>query len=193
MSKRNLERPSSRREFLHQCGICTGSFILPLAWAKLAFPQEHMRMHSQETGGSQSARPLEFRFFNPAQAAAVEAVTDQIIPADEQPGAKLAGVVHYIDLVLTGVRKDLGPAYIQGIQHLEALAHEIYGKTFPELPFADQTNVLEKLEHDQTPINKGVNGGDFFGIMRKHTLEGFFGDPKHNRDSVGWKVLGFTG
>jgi gluconate 2-dehydrogenase gamma chain len=164
-----------------------------LAWAKLAFPQEHMHMHSQETGGSQSARPLEFRFFNPAQAAAVEAVTDQIIPADKQPGAKQAGVVHYIDLLLTGVRKDLGPTYTPGIQHLEALAHQMNGKTFAELPFADQTKVLEKLEHDQTPVTKGVNGGEFFGIMRKHTLEGFFGDPGHDRSSVGWKVLGFAG
>jgi gluconate 2-dehydrogenase gamma chain len=164
-----------------------------LAWAKLVFPQEHMHMHSQETGGIRSARPLEFRFFNPAQGAAVDAVTDQIIPADEQPGAKQAGVVHYIDLLLTGVRKDLGLAYIQGIQHLEALAHEMNGKTFAELPFADQTRVLEKLEHDQTPITKGVNGAEFFGIMRKHTLEGFFGDPDHDRSSVGWKVLGFAG
>jgi gluconate 2-dehydrogenase gamma chain len=193
MSKRNLEGTTSRRKFLHQCGICTGTLVLPLAWARLAFPQQHMHMHSQETGGSQSARLLEFRFFNPAQAAAVEAVTDQIIPADDQPGAKQAGVVHYVDLLLTGVRKDLGPSYIQGIQHLEALAHGMNGKAFVELPFADQTKVLEKLEHDQTPITKGMNGGEFFGLMRRHTLEGFFGDPDHNRDSAGWKVLGFSG
>ena len=193
MSKRDVEWTSSRRKFLHQCGICTGSLVLPLAWAKLAHPKQHMHMHSQEAGGSQVARPVEFRFFNPAQAATVDAVTDQIIPADEQPGAKQAGVVHYIDLLLTGVRKDLGPVYIQGIQHLEALAREMNGKTFAQLPFADQTKVLEKLEHDQMPITKGVNGGEFFGIMRRHTLEGFFGDPDHNRDSVGWKVLGFSG
>jgi gluconate 2-dehydrogenase gamma chain len=191
MSKANIEGTTSRRKFLHQCGICTGSLVLPLAWARLAFPQQHM--HSQEPAGSRVARPLEFRFFNPAQATAVEAVTDQIIPADDQPGAKQAGVIHYIDLLLTGVRKDLGPEYIQGIQHLEALAHEMNGKTFAELPFADQTVVLEKLEHDQTPVTRAMNGGEFFGIMRRHTLEGFFGDPDHNRDSAGWKVLGFSG
>ena len=193
MSKRNIDWTTSRRKFLHQCGICTGSLVLPLAWARLAFPQQHMHMHSQEPGESRVARPLGFRFFNPAQAAAVEAVTDQIIPADDQPGAKQAGVVHYIDLLLTGVRKDLGPAYIQGIQHLETLAHEMNGKAFAEQPFAGQTKVLEKLEHDQTPITKGMNGGEFFGLMRRHSLEGFFGDPDHDRSSVGWKVLGFSG
>lgn len=190
MSKKNLEWTSSRREFLHQCGICTGSLILPSAWLKmLMFPQTY----SSEAGGSRAVRPLEFRFFNSAQAAAVEAVTDQIIPADQQPGAKLAGVVHYIDLVLTSDLKDFRPAYSRGIQHLEALAHQITGRTFAELQFTDQTDVLEKLEHDRTPITKRLTGGEFFDLMRKHTLEGFFGDPKHNRDSVGWKVLGFAG
>jgi hypothetical protein len=29
--------------------------------------------------------------------------------------------------------------------------------------------------------------------MRRHTLEGFFGDPDHDRSSAGWKVLGFSG
>jgi gluconate 2-dehydrogenase gamma chain len=149
--------------------------------------------HSPKADGSRAVLPLEFRFFNSAQAAAVEAVTDQIIPADQQPGAKLAGVVHYIDLVLTSDLKDSRPAYSRGIQHLEALAHEITGRTFAELQFTDQTNVLEKLENDQTPIIKGLSGREFFQLMRRHTLEGFFGDPEHNHGSVGWKVLGFVG
>ena len=124
-----------------------------------------------------------------------EAVTDQIIPADEQPGAKWAGVVHYIDLALTSDLKELRPAYSRGIQHLEALAHEVTGRPFAELQFTDQTNVLEKLEQDQTPMTEGLSGREFFELMRKHTLEGFFSGPKHggNRDSVGWKVLGFVG
>ena len=192
MSKRNLEQTSSRREFLHRCGICAGSLLLPSSWLNMsAFAQQQ----SMPAGASRAVRPLKFRFFNTAQAAAVEAVTDQIIPADEQPGAKWAGVVHYIDLALTGDLKDFRPAYSQGIQHLEALAHEISGRTFAELQFTDQTSVLEKLEHDQTPITKGLIGREFFELMRRHTLEGFFGEPKHggNRDSVGWKVLGFTG
>jgi gluconate 2-dehydrogenase gamma chain len=187
MSKKCTERTTSRRKFLHQCGICTGALVLPLAWSKLAFP------HGEEAGASAAMQPLAFRFFNPAQAAAVEAVTDQIIPADGQPGAKAAGVVHYIDLLLTSIRMDLVPAYTAGIPHLDALAHGIGGKTFTELQFADQTKVLEKLEHDETPIIKGVSGRRFFELMRGQTLGGFYGDPEHDRSSVGWKVLGFVG
>lgn len=191
MSKRNLEQTSSRREFLHQCGLCTGSLILPSAWSIMS---GFMEPYSPQAAGQGAVRPLGFRFFSSAQGAAVEAVTDQIIPADEQPGAKWAGVVHYIDLALTGDLKDFREAYSRGIQHLEALAHEI-GTTFAELRFTDQTNVLEKLEHDQTLITKELSGREFFELIRKHTLEGFFGEPKHggNRNSVGWKMLGFVG
>jgi gluconate 2-dehydrogenase gamma chain len=189
VSKTNLEWTISRRRFLHRCGICTGSLILPAAWAKMAFPQSS----SPEARGSGATGALEFRFFNPARAATVEAVTDQIIPADQEPGAKWAGVVHYIDLGLANDLKDLRPAYSEGIQYLETLAHRISGKIFADLQFAEQTKVLDKLEHDETPIANGLSGREFFELMRKHTLEGFFGDPKHDRSSVGWKVLGFVG
>jgi len=104
-------------------------------------------------------------------------------------------VVHYIDLALITDLKELRPAYSRGIQHMEALAHEVTGGTFAELQFTDQTNVLQKLEHDHTPITEGLSGREFFELMRKHTLEGSFSEPTHggNRDSIGWKVLGFVG
>ena len=37
--------------------------------------------------------------------------------------------------------------------------------------------------------------GQFFRIVREHTVQGFFGDPAYggNRDTVGWKLVGFPG
>jgi len=37
--------------------------------------------------------------------------------------------------------------------------------------------------------------GQFFRIVREHTIQGFFGDPAYggNRDTVGWKLVGFPG
>lgn len=193
MSKKNWQQITSRREFLHQCGLCTGSLVLPSSWLKMLVCAEP---YSPQAGGNSRTGPLlEFRFFNSAQAAIVEAVTDQIIPADQQPGAKWAGVVHYIDLALVGDLKDFRVAYSRGIHRLATLAQDFAGKAFAELDFAAQTNILERLEQDQTPIALALNGAQFFELVRKHTLDGFFGDPKYggNRDSVGWKILGFGG
>lgn len=183
----------SRRAFLHHCGICTGCLVLPSSWLEVLAVAD--RCSPPSSGSATDRSPLEFRFFNPAQAVAVEAVTDQIIPADQHPGAKWAGVVHYIDLALAGDLKDFRSAYNRGIQRLEALAHDFSGKTFAELDFATQTSLLERLEQDQSPITSGLNGAKFFQLVRKHTLEGFFGDPKYggNRDSVGWRILEFEG
>src|ERR1035441_9875628 len=42
-----------------------------------------------------------WRFFTPAQAQTVDAICAQLIPADQDPGAKEAGVVNFIDLQLS--------------------------------------------------------------------------------------------
>jgi gluconate 2-dehydrogenase gamma chain len=83
--------------------------------------------------------------------------------------------------------------YESGIERLDTLAHGLAGKPFSALEFTDQTSVLEKLEQDQTPLGSATGGRSFFELVRKHTLEGFFGDPKYggNRDWIGWKILKF--
>src|ERR1700732_1181724 len=42
------------------------------------------------------------KFFTVSQAALVENIAEQMVPADEHPGGKSAGVVFYIDGVLAG-------------------------------------------------------------------------------------------
>jgi len=34
--------------------------------------------------------------------------------------------------------------------------------------------------------------GAFFNLVRQHTLEGYYGSPRHggNRDAVSWRMLG---
>lgn len=195
MAERDLTEPRStdRREFLHRCAICAGVAVLPPAWARLLRGAEQHRRHTAPTAGAQE--PLGFKYFSPAQAAIVEAVSEQIIPADEDPGAKWAGVVHYIDLGLAGDLKEFRSAYAAGLRRLAALTQEMSPKPFDQLDFATQTQVLEKLERDDTREDNAPSGHDFFRVIRQHTLQGFFGDPQYggNRDFVGWKILKFEG
>ena len=180
-----------RREFLHYCGVCAGVVALPPGWMKLLAAAQANACGSHKQAVPASGLP--FHFFDPAQAATVEAVTDQIIPADQDPGAKWAGVVHYIDLALAGDLRHCRPVYTNGLKRLEAVAHTLAGKMFVDLQFADQTRVLEQLEQDRSLAAGTGNGADFFELVRRHTLEGFFGDPKYggNRESVSWKILKF--
>ena len=74
------------------------------------------------------------------------------------------------------------------------LASERFGTSF-----ADATPEQKKLlmtELDVTARNEPTEFlGQFFRIVREHTIQGFFGDPAYggNRDTVGWKLVGFPG
>ncbi len=183
----------TRRKFIHHCAICTGAAGIPATWTRLlAAAEGHAHRGPVSSPGGV---PLEFKYFTPEQAATVEAVAEQIIPADEDPGAKWAGVVHYIDLSLAVEFKENRPAYEAGLRRLAALTHEVAAKPFVELDFAAQTRILERLEKDNAREGQETSGSDFFRLVRRQTLEGFFGDPKYggNRDHVGWKILKFEG
>jgi len=181
-----------RREFLHRCAVCAGVVALPSAWLKLLSVAQPTSSDSLNPPAAGSG--LAFRFFSRMQAATVEAMMDQIIPADQDPGAKWAGVVHYIDLALAGDLRDFRPTYVKGIERVNTNSRTLGGKVFADLQFVDQTKVVEELERDQTEVVEKLTGKAFFELVRRHTLEGFFGDPKYggNRESVGWKILNFN-
>src|SRR5215472_8817497 len=77
-----------------------------------------------------------WRFFTPAEALTADAVCEQIIPADQDPGAHDAGVVNYIDLQLTKHFKQHRDTYRQGLAKVESISQAKHGRRFAELPFA---------------------------------------------------------
>lgn len=133
-------------------------------------------------------------FFNSADAAAVEAFAEQILPAEEgSPGARDAGVVYYIDRALAGFMRELQPLYRRGLQALSNLAVGRFGADFSALEESQQRELVERL--DAAAADPGDFTGQFYRIIREHTVQGFFGDPAYggNRDLVGWKLVGFPG
>lgn len=124
-----------------------------------------------------------WRFFTPQEARTVEAICGQIIPADRDPGATEAGAVHYIDLQLTRHFKSSQGAYRQGIASVDTISRSSFGRRFVELSFAEQTEVLAAVEKNARP---------FFDLVLAHTMQGFYGDPRHggNRNEVSWKMIG---
>ncbi len=124
-----------------------------------------------------------WRFFTPAEARTIEAICEQIIPADESPGARQAGVAFFIDLQLTRHYKRHQAAYRRGLAAVDAASLERHKKPFSELDFDQQTGVLTEIEEKEP---------EFFALVRAHTMQGFYGDPRHggNREAVSWKMIG---
>ena len=68
---------------------------------------------------AQQARSTgKFEFFTPDQARDAEAIAEQIIPRDESPGAKEAGVMYFIDRALSRYFQDQQAVYRKGLAEL---------------------------------------------------------------------------
>ena len=70
----------------------------------------------------------------------------------------------------------------------------LFNKEFIDLSNAQQDELLRKLESNQAPgaVWSQVSASDFFNRLVEHTMEGFYGGPRHggNRDAVSWHMLG---
>jgi gluconate 2-dehydrogenase gamma chain len=132
---------------------------------------------------AQSQDSAKFVYFDPATAAEIEAIAAQILPDDETPGARTAGVIWFIDRALAGYDQDKQQLYRDGLAAAQAKRAELFpgSTTIAALPAGQQIQLLKAIETTE-----------FFLQVRTHTALGFLGHPMHggNRNQVGWKLIG---
>jgi len=160
----------SRRKFLKSMALC--------ATGLLVFPQCSFK-------GNKSSK---WRFFTDEQADLVDAIVEQIIPTDEWMGAKEAGVTNYIDKQLMGPLSRFQDKYRKGLKAFQAVCGKMYNIPFEKLSWDEQTSFLISLENGEfSSIDS-----DFFGLIRDHTMQGYYGSPRHggNKDYVSYRMLG---
>jgi gluconate 2-dehydrogenase gamma chain len=132
------------------------------------------------------------KFFTVSQAALIESISELMVPADQDPGGKTAGVVFYIDRVLGGpFGKFYRNRYEEGLPRIDA-AGQKFGSNFVSQSSDRQTAILKDLQFGDAA---GSPDQEFFGLLWRHIMEGYYGDPEHggNRDRASWKMIGFEG
>lgn len=181
------ETPSvSRRDFVAGATALGAVWITAAACARDATKSTTAATSAAMPGGSMiepPAPPQKLVHFSAAQAAEIEAMSSRIIPTDDSPGAKEAGVVYFIDNTLTTFAKEQAPLFDQGLQ---AVAKAVTAKHGAGSAFSKLT------PEQQDAILKGVEKTPFFGALRFATIAGFLSLPKYggNKDYVGWKFIG---
>ncbi len=134
-----------------------------------------------------------WQFFTVDEARALASMVDQIIPPDQDAGAVWAGVVNYIDRQLCGPFAGLQPLYRHGLAAIDRTSQSLHRKLFADLEFPQQTDLLRHVEAGSVPAApwKQLSSSDFFSIVVDHSMQGFYGDPRHggNREGVSWKML----
>ena len=183
----------ARRDFLFQAGSAVGAAWISAQWPAVVAAAQHAHE------AVRSATPVNFQVLTPSQAREVEAIASQIIPTDELPGAREAGVVYFIDRALHTFAKDSLPTYEKGLAALNRASSTKYPgvKSFADASPEQQEILLTGFIQEHGPQSAGARGigpnasGDFFGTIRMHTLLGFLVDPSGggNRDYAGWKAI----
>jgi gluconate 2-dehydrogenase gamma chain len=181
----------SRRNFLTRAGGAVSAVWLSAHWPAILAAAEHAHQ------AAKSAVPAKFQFFSPEQAVEIDAITARIIPSDETPGAREAGVVYFIDHALTTFAIDDQKSYREGLPALQSRVHELFPavEKFSAASPDQQDQLLhtfdEKSEYGRR-FRLNSTAKPFFETIRVHTIVGFLIDPDSggNRDGVGWKVIG---
>lgn len=166
------------------------------------------------------ARPGAWTYFTPEEGAAIEALVDRLIPADDlSPGGKDAGVAVFIDRQLSGPYGEArglymrppfqdGPAqfgpqspqtpaqrYRAALAALDRHCRTAFaGKGFRDIPPDQQDRIITDMEQGRLQLG-AVSARAFFELLLQNAKEGFFADPLYggNRDMVAWKMIGFPG
>src|SRR5690348_8553578 len=110
----------SRRDFLLRASSGIGAAWLTTHWPAVLNAATHARQ------AAKSAIPAKFAFFTPEEAAEIDAITARIIPSDETPGAREAGVVFFLDNALSTFAADSQKAYREGLPEIQARVHEMF-------------------------------------------------------------------
>jgi gluconate 2-dehydrogenase gamma chain len=135
-----------------------------------------------------------WRFFTVEEGQTLAAICERLIPSDQDPGAKEAGVPNFIDLQLMGPYKRHRSSYRQGLKGVELASLSKLGRGFTELRPEQQDGILADLERGVPSGGpwKNISSKDFFALILSHTMQGYYGDPRHggNNGRVSWKMLG---
>ena len=138
----------------------------------------------QHAHATAPAAPPKLTYLSPADAAEIEALAAEIIPTDDMPGAKEAGVIFFIDRALATFDRDKRALYRGGMAEAQGQRRTHYpaSASLAALTSEQRIKMLQSME--KTP---------FFEALRVHTITGFLAEPAWggNRDKAGWKLIGF--
>jgi gluconate 2-dehydrogenase gamma chain len=165
-----------RRQFLQSIAAGAGAVWLSAAPDLL---------RASARAASQRGVDDPYRVLRAPEVAALDVLTELILPTDDTPGARTAQVVRFLDHALAEFAASELPLFRQGLVDVDQTARHRYGLDgFTALPPEAQVELLQSLE---------TSGAPFFESLRTATLTGMFANPEYggNYQKSGWSLIGF--
>jgi gluconate 2-dehydrogenase gamma chain len=173
------DRELSRRQFL--AGLSTaakGSLIV------LSLPAILTACRQANEQNPTASADAQYTILSNDLAIELDAVSARIVPTDDTPGAREAGSVRFMDVVLADGRQDQLTILQTGMVELNASANREFGvSSFAALSETQQDALLTAIE--TTP---------FFGTVRFLTVASLFALPQYGGTGpdVGYNLIGMT-
>jgi gluconate 2-dehydrogenase gamma chain len=173
------DRELSRRQFL--AGLSTaakGSLIV------LSLPAILTACRQANEQNPTASADAQYTILSNDLAIELDAVSARIVPTDDTPGAREAGSVRFMDVVLADGRQDQLTILQTGMVELNASASREFGvSSFAALSETQQDALLTAIE--TTP---------FFGTVRFLTVASLFALPQYGGTGpdVGYNLIGMT-
>jgi gluconate 2-dehydrogenase gamma chain len=194
-----------RRDVLRFIGIASVAGTFP-GFSKWAFACAQNHEHPAGKALAQTdAGPYKPLFFSPQQYRMVEHLAEMIIPADDTPGAKEAGVAEFIDFMVANrvpvsARREVRSTedaiqmgaeaqnrFVSGLDWMNARSKSEFGHEFMECVPEQQSSLLEELAYKGKFKPATESGREFFRLMRDYTVVGYY------TTKIGLESLGYPG
>jgi gluconate 2-dehydrogenase gamma chain len=173
-----MSRPGfSRRDFIASIAGASAATWVSASWSDL---------HAAGSYAATAALQERWQVLTPDQVRELDAVTAQLVPTDDTPGAREAHVVRFVDRSLATWAQKEKPAFAAAMKKLDQLvaSHFPGATSFAALGDAEQITVLKDWE---------ATDRQTFGWVHGATISGMFCNPEYggNYNKTGWKLLGF--
>ncbi len=194
-----------RRDIIRFIGIASIAGTFP-GFNKWAFACAGNHVHEAAVAAAHApAAPYKPLFFTLQQFQMIEHLAEMILPADDTPGAKEAGVAEFIDFMVANrvpvsARRDVRNTqdavelgneaqnqFLSGLDWMNARSKSKFGHEFMECPVERQKNLLEELAYKAKFKPTTESGRKFFQLMRDYTVVGYY------TTRIGLESLGYPG
>ena len=200
----------ARREVIRLLGIASVAATFPgfRNWAFAGEASEHAMDHAAHgaAAAAASAGPYQRLFFSADHYRLIEHLAELIIPADDTPGAKEAGVVEFIDFMVANrvpvsgagssepprdsalkMGSELQAQWLEGLNWLNARCQYDFGHVFMDCNSAQQLALLGALAYKDKHTSDTEAGRGFFRLLRDYTVTGYY------TSRVGMEAIGYPG
>ena len=139
----------------------------------------------QAAAAAASADKWAPRFLSSREDELVTTLAELILPATDTPGARMAQVNRYIDLVLDDETPTVQRAFRAGLKWVEAESRELFDAGFLDLSEERQTKLLTQMS--ESPGTEPSPGHAFFLDIRTRTVFAYYTSKIGIHDELEYK------